>query len=367
MEGENAGVRGTTFDDLPEGCVVKILSFVTPVDACRSAFVSSFFRSAANSDALWETFLPSDYVSVLSNFDAAPSFSSKKELFRALCSPIIYDDGKKSFWLDKMSGSKGYMLAARGLAIESGDNPQNWIWMKHDHSRFPEVAELRFVPVLDIRGEITTSMMSPDVTYFAYLVYKFHGNVFNCLMVDTSVSFAGTETYSSTLCLTPDSTPWHTHRNNPALLGLRRPKIRKDGWREIKLGENLNNVSNSSKSELISFQVKGGETWGNLIIQGIEIRPKIGIKPLKPDEMTLKVRNKLDKAVKPKAVWVVKKTPEAAGNKTNQTVESLKDIPECSLVNEQKCVPLQAEHERDPLKGKAVSCSSETEGRGGEQ
>ncbi|CAN1311645.1 F-box protein PP2-B10 [Linum perenne] len=266
MEGENAGVRGTTFDDLPEGCVVKILSFVTPVDACRSAFVSSFFRSAANSDALWETFLPSDYVSVLSNFDAAPSFSSKKELFRALCSPIIYDDGKKSFWLDKMSGSKGYMLAARGLAIESGDNPQNWIWMKHDHSRFPEVAEFIFLPVLDIRGEISTCMMRPGVTYGAYLVYKSHANAFCCTMVDTSVGVAGTETSPSTLCLTPDLARTHSHP-------VRRPKEREDGWTEIELGEYLNN---GSGSELISIQVKGVETRGILVIEGIEIRPTVG-------------------------------------------------------------------------------------------
>ncbi|CAN1311646.1 F-box protein PP2-B10 [Linum perenne] len=294
MEGENAGVRGTTFDDLPEGCVVKILSFVTPVDACRSAFVSSFFRSAANSDALWETFLPSDYVSVLSNFDAAPSFSSKKELFRALCSPIIYDDGKKSFWLDKMSGSKGYMLAARGLAIESGDNPQNWIWMKHDHSRFPEVAEFIFLPVLDIRGEISTCMMRPGVTYGAYLVYKSHANAFCCTMVDTSVGVAGTETSPSTLCLTPDLARTHSHPdnlafpenliflgvrparahpNNPTFLDVRRPKEREDGWTEIELGEYLNN---GSGSELISIQVKGVETRGILVIEGIEIRPTVG-------------------------------------------------------------------------------------------
>ncbi|CAN0877074.1 Putative F-box protein PP2-B12 [Linum grandiflorum] len=135
---EAAGLRDTIFDDLPEGCVVKILSFVTPVDTCRSSSVSSFFRSAASSDALWETFLPSDYNSLLSNFAAAalPPFSSKKELFRILSSPIIYDDGKKSFWLDKMTGNKSYMLSARDLSIESADNPHNWDWIKHDRSRF---------------------------------------------------------------------------------------------------------------------------------------------------------------------------------------------------------------------------------------
>ncbi|CAN0877073.1 F-box protein PP2-B10 [Linum grandiflorum] len=269
---EAAGLRDTIFDDLPEGCVVKILSFVTPVDTCRSSSVSSFFRSAASSDALWETFLPSDYNSLLSNFAAAalPPFSSKKELFRILSSPIIYDDGKKSFWLDKMTGNKSYMLSARDLSIESADNPHNWDWIKHDRSRFPEVAELKSVPALDIRAEITTPMMCPEVTYAAYLIYKFHGNAFNCIMVETSVAVPET----STICLTPDAAPWHTHQNSTGLLKTRRPQIRKDGWREIELGKYWNK---GGGSELVSIQVKRDqETRGNLIIYGIELRPAIG-------------------------------------------------------------------------------------------
>ncbi|KAJ4957167.1 hypothetical protein NE237_013950 [Protea cynaroides] len=45
---------------LPEGCISNILSLTSPSDACRSSVVSSVFRSAADSNSVWERFLPSD-------------------------------------------------------------------------------------------------------------------------------------------------------------------------------------------------------------------------------------------------------------------------------------------------------------------
>jgi len=47
------------FEGLPEGCIADILSCTTPTDACRLSLVSKLFHSAAESDALWERFLPS--------------------------------------------------------------------------------------------------------------------------------------------------------------------------------------------------------------------------------------------------------------------------------------------------------------------
>ncbi|KAJ7973590.1 F-box family protein [Quillaja saponaria] len=83
---------------LPEGCIANILSFTTPRDACRLSLVSKIFRSAAESDAMWERFLPSDYHSIISRSSPSllDSYSSKKDLFFRLCdNPIILDDGKK--------------------------------------------------------------------------------------------------------------------------------------------------------------------------------------------------------------------------------------------------------------------------------
>ncbi|TKY52265.1 F-box protein PP2-B1 [Spatholobus suberectus] len=53
-------------DRLPEECVSKILSCTSPPDACRFSMVSSTLRSAADSDLLWRSFLPSDYCDIVS-------------------------------------------------------------------------------------------------------------------------------------------------------------------------------------------------------------------------------------------------------------------------------------------------------------
>ncbi|KDO39882.1 hypothetical protein CISIN_1g047756mg, partial [Citrus sinensis] len=87
---------------LPEGCIANVISFTTPRDACRLSSVSTVFKSAAESDAVWERFLPPDYPSLLSDAASSSSsssslhFSSKKELYFSLChNPILIDEGKK--------------------------------------------------------------------------------------------------------------------------------------------------------------------------------------------------------------------------------------------------------------------------------
>ncbi|KAL7203663.1 hypothetical protein ACSBR2_016847 [Camellia fascicularis] len=51
---------------LLEDCISTILSNTSPLDACRSLSISSSFRSAANSDIVWERLLPSDYEDIVS-------------------------------------------------------------------------------------------------------------------------------------------------------------------------------------------------------------------------------------------------------------------------------------------------------------
>ncbi|WRX20328.1 F-box domain - like 10 [Theobroma cacao] len=82
---------------LPEGCIANILSFTSPLDACRSALVSPTFRSAASSDAVWERFLPADYQDIISKSSLKLSSLdslSKKDLFFHLCHhPVILNNG----------------------------------------------------------------------------------------------------------------------------------------------------------------------------------------------------------------------------------------------------------------------------------
>ncbi|KAK7318353.1 hypothetical protein RJT34_03052 [Clitoria ternatea] len=86
------------FNNLPEGCIANILSFTTPRDICKLSLVSSTFRSAADSDAVWDKFLPFDINTLISQSSSSSSLSvqSKKHLYISLCqNPLLIDDGKK--------------------------------------------------------------------------------------------------------------------------------------------------------------------------------------------------------------------------------------------------------------------------------
>lgn len=88
-----AGTLGLNM--LPEDCVSTIISLTSPADACNTFSVSSMFRSAAESDVVWERFLPSDYMEIVAKSVFPLKFSSKKELFFQLCNTILIDGGKK--------------------------------------------------------------------------------------------------------------------------------------------------------------------------------------------------------------------------------------------------------------------------------
>lgn len=92
--------EGIEFHDLPEGCIENVLSFTTPQDVARLSLVSSTFKSAAESDSVWDKFLPADYRSIISqsetDVDDSLSVLSKKDLYVNLTQkPILIDGGKK--------------------------------------------------------------------------------------------------------------------------------------------------------------------------------------------------------------------------------------------------------------------------------
>lgn len=91
----------TELEELPEGDIAAILSHTTPLDACRLSLVSSTFRSAADSDAVWNCFLPFDSNFISSIIPHSPSLlnaPTKKAFYLALSDPhkpIIIDNAKK--------------------------------------------------------------------------------------------------------------------------------------------------------------------------------------------------------------------------------------------------------------------------------
>ncbi|KAJ9167091.1 hypothetical protein P3X46_021767 [Hevea brasiliensis] len=283
--------QGTGISALPEGCISNVLSFTSPYDACTLSVVSSLFNNAAESDTVWERFLPTDFQSIISRSldhqSLSASSSSKKQLYFRLCqNPILIDDGKKSFTLDKWTGKKCYMLSARDLTIVWGDTPTYWRWVSDPDSRFKEVAELISVCWLEICGKINTQMLSPAAMYTAYLVFKLTKEAYGLQShpAKVSVGLAGSESFTRSVFLDVKREQRRGSFNRRGNFGLLAsvpnagsdggyPKERADGWLEIKLGEFFNKEGEDGELEMSVLELKGGHWKGGLVVQGIEIRP----------------------------------------------------------------------------------------------
>ncbi|KAG5225167.1 F-box protein [Salix suchowensis] len=294
-------VGGVPLNDLPEECWENVLSFTTPRDVCRLCAVSPIFKSAAESDVVWQSFLPQDLESILSTSPDASilmsSASSKKEVYFSLCDyPIIVDNWRKSFSLEKKSGKRCYMLSARDLTIVWGDTPPYWRWNSDPSSRFGEVAELISVCWLEIRGKINATMLSPATLYTAYLVFRPTGGVYGLDYhpVEVRVGLVGSESGKRNVYLDSESgckQQYHFVRRHTRIFNRGRivgmpaseparesdghyPKKRGDGWLEIELGDFFCKEGEDGELEMNVQEVKSGNWKGGLIVEGIEIRPK---------------------------------------------------------------------------------------------
>lgn len=91
---EIVATRASQFDTLPEDCISKVISHTSPRDACVVASVSKTVKSAAQSDLVWEMFLPSEYSSLV--VPRSANLLSKKEIFLSLANDsVLIEDGKK--------------------------------------------------------------------------------------------------------------------------------------------------------------------------------------------------------------------------------------------------------------------------------
>ncbi|PRQ41760.1 putative phloem protein [Rosa chinensis] len=244
---------------LPEGCIAKIVSLTTPEDACRLSLLCKIFKSAAESDAVWDKFLPPETPTILSQSGESGllAASSKKELYLALCNkPVLINDGKLSFSLDKWSGKKCYMISARELGIVWGDTPQYWRWTSHPESRFPEVAELLVVCWLEIYGKLETRLLTPSTLYKAYLVFKFTRRAFGFehVRAEVTIGLEGGEQSKQTLVFPNEG---------------ERP-----GWLEIELGEFFCEGGEDGLLKLHCLANEANNGRSGLVVQGIEVRPK---------------------------------------------------------------------------------------------
>uniref|UniRef100_A0A7N0SVL3 F-box domain-containing protein n=1 Tax=Kalanchoe fedtschenkoi TaxID=63787 RepID=A0A7N0SVL3_KALFE len=305
----NRSMETTELSHLPEGCVAHIVSLTTPRDACRFTNVSALFRSAADSDAVWDAFLPPDLHAIVARSDAETqkqlaAVHPRKQLFMRLAdSPILIDGGHKSFFLEKSSGKKCFMISAREMTIVWGDTPTYWKWTSLPESRFAEVAKLRNVCWLEMSARIETSLLSSKTTYTSHLVFKLkaNSNGFDNIPVETSVGINGGVKDSKRIFLAPydrllqivprpmrfSSFGRRLRRARPAAEetaegsssgGARDahlyPKHRADGWMEAELGECFLDGDDGGELEVSVKEVERGHWKRGLVIQGIEFRPK---------------------------------------------------------------------------------------------
>ncbi|XP_062084874.1 F-box protein PP2-B15-like [Humulus lupulus] len=272
---------------LPEDCVSTILSLTSPLDVCRSSAVSSTFSSAADSDVVWERFLPSDYHQLLFRLvktTAKSHFCTKKELFFHLCNPLLIDGGTKSFKIDKSSGKKTYLLSARELFITWGDEPMYWSWKHAQESRFAEVVELRTISWLEIHGKIRTQMLSRNTTYSAYLVMNISNRAYGLETApfEISVEVGSRQVSYGTVCVSGydkkkqqnDQNCKQTLKTTPFVEEKNVISERNDGWMEIKLGEFFTGGENDEEVKMSLTETKGYHLKAGLVIEGIEVRPK---------------------------------------------------------------------------------------------
>ncbi|KAI3935355.1 hypothetical protein MKW98_027175 [Papaver atlanticum] len=260
---------------LPEGCISDVLSLTSPADVCRSSLLSNLIKSAADSDVIWEKFLPADYQDIISRaFYPVPSAAlSKKELYYRLCgNPLLIDGGLKSFQLEKSSGKKCIMLGAKELDIAWGDNPQHWYWRGYPGSRFVEVAELKWSCWLEIHGKLETRLLSPNTLYAAYLVLKFKQDVygFDEEPIKANVKVVGRaggiNSQERCIYLSPNGGK-----------GQNVARKRGDGWMEVELGHFYNGEFGDNEGREVHMSVLETEILGakyGIVVQGMELRPK---------------------------------------------------------------------------------------------
>ncbi|KAG4997640.1 hypothetical protein JHK82_028408 [Glycine max] len=292
--------------DLPEGCVAHILSYIcTPEDIVRLSLVSKAFYSAADYDTVWDRFIPSDFSSTISPLSSS---NSKKDLYFTLSDrPTIIDQGRKvrtlfllacsdvfygipemkcvvyvaslkflqSFQLEKRTAKKCYMLSARDISITwaptQGEASQYWEWKSLPESRFQEVARLYAVCWFNITGQIKTRVLSPNTQYAAFLVFQMiDASGFHHHPAMLSVSNVGGSRTSKYVCLDPNL---EDNDLDDRFRGLQRPNVRKDKWLEIEMGEFFN--SGLEEDEIYMNVRETSDMWKHgFILEGIEVRPK---------------------------------------------------------------------------------------------
>nr|XP_043637261.1 uncharacterized protein LOC122608237 [Erigeron canadensis] len=226
-----------------------------------------------DSETFSEQILSNDYKDILEkSTHGVRKNATKKEIYSILRKGFLINDGQVWFSLAK-DGMKCLMLSAR--ATLEGNY---WSWKSLPKTRF-EVAQAQDpYKRFEIFYEIESSLLSPQTTYAAYLVYKQEADKNIAQPPPAHVK----DSNSRSICViffSPPLTPViingrvnHTHwpMNRPIIKGL--PQQRSDGWMEVQIWEFCNTTTKWIMMDLDLSNYD--KTFKGLEVQGIELRPK---------------------------------------------------------------------------------------------
>eukprot|EP01018_Ginkgo_biloba_P015593 Gb_16253 [translate_table: standard] len=276
-------------EGLPESCIARVLASTTPKDVCRLSVVNRTFKSAGNSDYVWEKMLPSQYHHLLARAPSPPQFSSKKELYFRLCHPLSIDNGAKKFWLERPTGKICFMLSARDLAITWGNDDRYWHWISQRDSSFEDLAELIAVCWLEVQGQFDCKLLSPCTPYTLSFRLKLQdsphghhrlwGRGFIYFM---NRSYGWDHKPVKFSVTTPDGYHMESARfiyntEKPVedegyqMTPLRRAE---QGWMEFDAGEFVVDENGDSSKEVTFYMRELGGNWkGGLLLAAVKIQP----------------------------------------------------------------------------------------------
>ncbi|KAG0457948.1 hypothetical protein HPP92_022805 [Vanilla planifolia] len=133
---------GPGLGDIPESCVACVFMYLTPAEICNLARLNRAFRGAASSDS---------------------SVSKKKDIFAILSRPVLFDEGNKVVWLNRVTGGVCVALSAKSMSITGIEDRRYWSWITTEESRFNVVAYLQQIWWFEVGG--TLQFPFPAGTY----------------------------------------------------------------------------------------------------------------------------------------------------------------------------------------------------------
>ncbi|RAL38727.1 hypothetical protein DM860_002705 [Cuscuta australis] len=273
------------FSKLPLDCISEIISLTSPPDAAAFCLISKRFKSASESNALWKKFLPPDIDDLISKSPSTTiPWKKKKDLYLSLShSPILLDRCNLSFFLERSTGKKCFMVQAAALKFIGSDSYHLPVtqYILREKTRFVKLVVLgTMYGTFDIVGKIDSQMISEETHYSSYLVFKVTSQ--HCPETSTLSQVRGVCRYadkeSVTVAINRASRCLFHRDDNSLFYGVCFPKVRVptargDGWFEVEIGTFFSGGGNHGdvESHVFDISLSPGET---LMVEGIEFRPE---------------------------------------------------------------------------------------------